>query len=369
MAQWRGGSAARQRGDVVALRRGGSAVRRRDVILDESSITLLFNAVKEIGLELSGAQLEAFSAFGDLLIARSRYVNLTAITDERGIVIKHFLDSLCVAAYTPGLAAIPSAAGVIDADSGHSAAGVADFDGGHSAAGVADFDGGHSAAGVADFDGGHSTAGVVDSACLLNRRGAGPYSLIDIGAGAGFPGIPLKILFGDKLRVTLIDSVRKKVDFMNHSISILGLNDCDAIHIRAEDAALRDNLRGQFDFATARALAALPRIYDYASPLLRSGGILIAMKGRREAVDRELSMQHNLTNRTERKNTESSASSILPAPIKPSGNIFTPPGWAPPKIIEFILRDTSHGNISNSHNPAAASGGQYERTLCVAEKN
>lgn len=99
--------------------------------------------------------------------------------------------------------------------------------------------------------------------------------VLDIGSGAGFPGIPLRI--EKKFDLTLIDSVNKKVNFMNQVIDQLGLKNTRAVHVRAEDYA-KDH-REEFDMVISRAVANLSTLSEYALPFLKVGGIFIAMKG------------------------------------------------------------------------------------------
>ncbi|AOY58106.1 MULTISPECIES: 16S rRNA (guanine(527)-N(7))-methyltransferase RsmG [Desulfococcus] len=101
---------------------------------------------------------------------------------------------------------------------------------------------------------------------------------LDIGSGGGFPGIPLKIM-DPSLSVTLIDTVRKKVSFLNYLIRVLGLQDISAHHIRAEALAMQHPMAGAFDVIVCRALTALDGFIRMARPLLKSDGLLIAMKG------------------------------------------------------------------------------------------
>jgi 16S rRNA (guanine527-N7)-methyltransferase len=101
--------------------------------------------------------------------------------------------------------------------------------------------------------------------------------IVDIGAGGGFPGIPLAAVRSG-LRVTLVDSVRKKASFMDHVIRILELANAEARHVRAE--SLAEEAAGVFDLAICRALADLPEILRLAAPLLRPGGEILALKGR-----------------------------------------------------------------------------------------
>lgn len=99
--------------------------------------------------------------------------------------------------------------------------------------------------------------------------------VLDIGSGAGFPGIPLRI--EKKFDLTLIDSVNKKVNFMNQVIDELDLKNTRAVHVRAEDYA-KDH-REEFDMVVSRAVANLSTLSEYALPFLKVGGIFIAMKG------------------------------------------------------------------------------------------
>jgi 16S rRNA (guanine527-N7)-methyltransferase len=104
-------------------------------------------------------------------------------------------------------------------------------------------------------------------------------SLLDIGSGAGFPGIPLKMVC-PSLEVTLIDSVQKKVDFETHIIRTLGLKGIKAIHGRIQDKGILKELGGQFDGVIARAFSNLENLLKLGHPFLKKGGILLAMKGR-----------------------------------------------------------------------------------------
>lgn len=103
-------------------------------------------------------------------------------------------------------------------------------------------------------------------------------SLIDVGSGAGFPGIPLKILYPE-LKVTLLDSLRKRVNFLSEVIEALGLEGIEAVHARAEDGARREDLRERFDVAVSRAVAALPVLSEYCLPYVKVGGSFLAWKG------------------------------------------------------------------------------------------
>lgn len=103
-------------------------------------------------------------------------------------------------------------------------------------------------------------------------------SLIDIGSGAGFPGLPLKIAF-PSLRVTLLDSTGKKVEFLKHIIAALRMRDATALHARAEEFARDPSQREKYDAAVARAVAELATLLEYALPFVRVGGVFVAQKG------------------------------------------------------------------------------------------
>ena len=105
-----------------------------------------------------------------------------------------------------------------------------------------------------------------------------PASLIDIGTGAGFPGIPLKILMPG-LRLTLVESIGKKADFCRHIVDTLQLENVEVITARAEEVGAQDTHREMYDAATARAVAQLNILAEYLLPLVRVGGFAIAQKG------------------------------------------------------------------------------------------
>ena len=101
--------------------------------------------------------------------------------------------------------------------------------------------------------------------------------LLDIGTGAGFPGLPLKIV-RPQWSVTLLEATGKKVMFLNHVIETLQLEDVVAIHGRAEELAHKPAYRATFDVVTARAVAAIPTLLEYAAPYCRVGGLIIFPK-------------------------------------------------------------------------------------------
>jgi 16S rRNA (guanine527-N7)-methyltransferase len=126
----------------------------------------------------------------------------------------------------------------------------------------------------------------VDSLVLVNRIPKGA-RVLDAGAGGGFPGLPIKIARPD-LSIILVDSVRKKISFLNYTIGKLNLRDIKAVHGRLEDLALQSTYRGKFDMVTCRALSALEEFAALSLPFLSPNGSLIAMKGPQAEHDHEI---------------------------------------------------------------------------------
>ena len=123
---------------------------------------------------------------------------------------------------------------------------------------------------------------MLDCAALLTCPGLAPQelagkTLIDVGTGAGFPGLPLKILV-PQLQVTLLDSLNKRVDWLNEVISTLGLTGVEAVHARAEEQALEKGWRDHFGLVTARAVADLRLLSELCLPYAKVGGLFLSMK-------------------------------------------------------------------------------------------
>lgn len=146
----------------------------------------------------------------------------------------------------------------------------------------------------------------------------GACEIADIGSGAGFPAIPLAIIFPGK-KFTLVDSLQKRVNFLNSVIEKSGLDNCTAIHSRAEDLA--KTCREKFDAVTARAVAALNVLLEYTSPLCRVGGKVIAYKG--SAAEEEILAAKN-------------AASVLGLKTQKTCDFFLPNGDA--RVVPVYLK-------------------------------
>ena len=120
-----------------------------------------------------------------------------------------------------------------------------------------------------------ATLHLLDCAYLLTLTDCGGKSIVDVGTGAGFPGMPMGIL-EPKAQLTLLDSLGKRIDFLRECAQTLKLENISCVHARAEEFAAEQ--REQFDIATSRAVAALPVLSELALPLVKPGGLFLAMK-------------------------------------------------------------------------------------------
>lgn len=169
---------------------------------------LLQNYIKDYKITLTENQYEQFQKYFELLAEWNEKMNLTAITDESGVALKHFADSLSLLNFVD----IPQNS-----------------------------------------------------------------SLADVGTGAGFPGVVLKIARPD-IKLTLIDSLNKRLVFLGEVCDQLGI-EAELIHSRAEDGARDEKLRENFDFAVSRAVARMNVLSEYCLPYVKVGGAFCAMKG------------------------------------------------------------------------------------------
>lgn len=114
--------------------------------------------------------------------------------------------------------------------------------------------------------------------CVQAWKATPPQRLVDVGTGAGFPGIPLKIIY-PAMHLTLVESVGKKVKFCEHMVEVLGLENVKVVHARAEDVGQKAEFRENYDWAVARAVANLSVLSEYLFPLVKVGGTILAQKG------------------------------------------------------------------------------------------
>lgn len=170
----------------------------KKVFLDES---------KYLNLEISEVQLKLFFDYMKGIIEWNDKINVTAITDKKMFIVKHFIDSLAI-----------------------------------------------------------------------NKFAATVDSIIDIGTGGGFPGIPLKIMNRES-KITLIDSVNKKLNVIRDITEEMDLGSLEIIHSRAEDLASKEEYREKYDMATTRAVSNFTTILEYMLPFVKIGGIAVCMKG------------------------------------------------------------------------------------------
>ena len=166
-------------------------------------------ALKEQGIELNDKQMNQFATYFEILIKWNEKINLTALTDQGDVYLKHFYDSITAAFY---------------------------------------------------YDFGNEL------------------HICDVGAGAGFPSIPLKICF-PHLHITIVDSLKKRIVFLNQLAADLDLTNVSFYHDRAENVGKNNSFRENFDIVTARAVARMSILSELCLPLVKKNGVFIAMKG------------------------------------------------------------------------------------------
>lgn len=181
---------------------------------------LFKNACKELELNITEKQIEEFFIYKNLLLKWNEKINLTAIIEEKEIILKHFVDCLTIAKF----------------------------------------------------------------------RNFNEKSVIDVGTGAGFPGLPIKIFF-ENANVTLLDSLNKRINFLKEVSNNIGLKNINFVHSRAEDGGQNKIFRESFDFCVSRAVANLSVLAEYDLPFVKVGGEFIALKG--PSVDEEISDAKN----------------------------------------------------------------------------
>lgn len=170
---------------------------------------ILINGLKELGIEASEEALNRLVIFKDIMLEWNEKINLTAITEEKEVFIKHFLDS---------------------------------------------------------------------ATCLSTGYIKEGMTAIDVGTGAGFPGVPLKILM-DSIDMTLLDSLNKRISYLNEVSGKLGFKNIKMVHSRAEEAGSNKAYREKYDIVLSRAVAAMSVLCEYCLPFARVGGFFLCQKG------------------------------------------------------------------------------------------
>ncbi|HHV09212.1 MAG TPA: 16S rRNA (guanine(527)-N(7))-methyltransferase RsmG [Clostridiales bacterium] len=182
-----------------------------------------YAGLEELGISLTEKQIQQFIDYYELLVERNKVMNLTAITEFREVIIKHFIDSLSIVKFRP----------------------------------------------------------------LTNER------ILDVGTGAGFPGIPLKIVYPD-IELVLLDSLNKRLVFLKDVIEKLGLDKVQTLHGRAEDYGKDTKHREKYDLCLSRAVAKLSSLVEYCLPYVKKGGFFISYKS--GIIAEELSFSKNALN-------------------------------------------------------------------------
>lgn len=185
-------------------------------------IEILCKECKTQDIEIAEEQVKKLETYKDLLLEWNEKMNLTAITDEYEIIIKHFVDCL------------------------------------------------------------ECTKMIKDEK-----------NIIDVGTGAGFPGMVLAIYY-DNIEFTLLDALNKRLIFLQDVVEKLNLKNVKIVHGRAEEVARKDDFKEQYDASVSRAVAQLPVLLEYTSPFVKVGGKCIVMKG--DNVDDEIKLSYNALN-------------------------------------------------------------------------
>ena len=172
---------------------------------------------KQLGVDLQEEQLQQFYSYYTLLVEKNKVMNLTAITEEEDVIVKHFIDSLAMVKL--------------------------------------------------------NVSRETFSKWIEGRR------CMDVGTGAGFPGLAIKIAF-PSISISLSDSLQKRIHFLEEVVRELGLKGVDFHHGRAEDLGKKPELREQYDLVFSRAVANLSTLSEYDLPFVKKGGYFLAMKSK-----------------------------------------------------------------------------------------
>lgn len=177
---------------------------------------ILKEGLDKLNIKYDDEIIDKFKIYKDLLVEWNEKINLTTITQEDEVYIKHFLDSI---------------------------------------------------------------------SCLLSDKIEKNAKVIDVGTGAGFPGLPIKMIRQD-IKLTLLDSLNKRINFLKEVCDNIGIDDVEFIHSRAEDGGKNPKYRQAFDVVVSRAVANLTVLLEYTTPFLKVGGYMVCLKG--PSLDEEL---------------------------------------------------------------------------------
>ena len=182
--------------------------------------------LSKIGVELCDNQFKQFDRYYETLVEWNEFMNLTGITDYDEVLLKHFVDSLVLR--------LP----------------------------------------ISRNDNNNENEVISELRTFFEKN---ELTLIDVGTGAGFPGLPIKIAYPE-IKVTLLDSLNKRLNFLNEVIKRLNLTGIETVHSRAEDGGRNKNYREKFDISVSRAVANLSPLVEYNLPFVKVGGYFIAYK-------------------------------------------------------------------------------------------
>ncbi len=229
---------------------------------------LLLDGLTNMGLSPSEEQLRQLEEYARLLLEQNQVMNLTAITEPEQVARLHFLDCAAILKWTGGASgtARPTALDVEQRTAGESTIAQSENEaGGQAAQGI------FPQPETLGTEGSHPLRGTAASTWLFDR------SVIDVGTGAGFPGVVLKIL-EPSLKLTLADSLGKRVSWLKTICEALSLDGVQCLHVRAEELALQEGFRDSFDLAVSRAVASYPLLCELCLPYVKPGGVFLAMK-------------------------------------------------------------------------------------------
>ncbi len=185
--------------------------------MEQYDDTLLLSGLSKLGLTPSKEQLDMLHTFFYEMVETNKVMNLTGITEYQDVVVKHFIDSLCV------------------------------------------------------------VLAKEDSEAVRRLLAGESVSVIDVGTGAGFPGMPMAIMFPN-MKIALMDSLNKRIGFLSRVVDMLGLTNVTCIHGRAEELGIKASYREQYDLCVSRAVARLASLSEWCIPFVKVNGCFLPLK-------------------------------------------------------------------------------------------